>query len=149
MNLLRRLQTAFTGPSDAEKSLTDVLETLAHNVGEASASLAAVCDPADLSARLSSLEGTIDRRLGEAAADLIEAKAEFRKARNAEQRTRDLQKRESTESTGEVSEDELDEIVRELRRELLAEHGTGSPNGAVQSVPATVGRTFIVDEYDG
>jgi len=114
--------------------------------------LQAISDPSALAARLTELEATIDKRLGEAAADLIAARAEYRKAANAEQRQRDRESK-AVGSDTEIPEEVLEEITAALRRELQQEHGEGGRGGRMHPVSDgvgqdQVGRRAVLDEYD-
>lgn len=129
--------------------LTQLLGAIAAAITAAGAKLEQLADPTATDARLTQLEATIDKRLGAAQADLLEAKEEFRKARNAEQRARDHAKK-ADGGAPEISPEDLEELVAGIREELRAEYaGRGAPEG-VHAVPDVVGNgAQPADEYDG
>lgn len=141
----------FRKKPEASQELLERFEKIAL---EFTQSVRALSDPTATNERLSALEATLERRLGEAASELIEAKEKYRQARNAEERHRHSRKKGAAPtSSPEISEEELEALTAELRRELMAaevpgQHGGGSTHRGMQPVSETLDELIYGDEYD-
>lgn len=100
-----------------------------------------------LSQRVTELEARIELRLGEAKAELLEATEKLRLAKNHEQRARHHAGK-TPEGSGEISEEDLEELANAIRAELRGSDANGSGGGGLPPVRPELAETFSEDEYD-